>query len=667
MAASHRSLADSLRDLDRDELTRLLTERPDLASPVPEGLNALAARAASAGSARRALHSLSLPQLQTAQALAILGGAASRAQIAHALGDPAAEHLDPLLARLRLLALAWEDGEYLRLVRPLIEHLSASAGLAPALPDDPDPAAAQRRVESAPESLRPVFDALAWGPRHADGSGPLAQALLEAGILAADGERLRIPRTVHLALRGGRVQRELALHPPELETTPAAERFAGSRAAAAAEAAQRAVNLLDSLRQWPQDPPPVLRRGGLPQRDLRRLAAAQDCPIDAYAAVMQTAWAAGWVVGGELEFAPGRDPEAERLRPTQDRWAELAEHWLALAHVPSRVGTRGEDGHPRALFSDALRSRGVAERRRRALELLASADGARVDEHSLREALHWCFPLLGAEEREEETAAVLAEGAALGLVADGALTVLGRALLTGPDAAAEALAQLLPPVVDEVVVAGDLTVTVPGRPSARLAGLVDWGAVLSRGGAIALSLDARSLQAQMERGGDLDALLALLEDASRTPLPQALLVAAEDARRRHGQVRVGRVPCLITASEEVLERLLVAPEAQKLQLRRLAPTIAASTQGPPAVLAAVRAAGLSPQEVGIDGAPAAVRRRPSPTATEVLEATPSEAADLILRAEEGCGPAGVIGRLQAEIDTGEEARERPCAGHPRAR
>lgn len=497
-------------------------------------------RAATPDSVQQALHSLSLPQLQTAQALAVLGGAAEPAQIAHALGDPAPADLDPLLERLRLLALTWDDGGRIHLVPAVIDDLAGATGLAEARPGDPDPAEAQRRVAEAPPALRPVFDALAWGPQRADGTGPLAQALREAGILVADGEQLRLPRSVHLALRGGRVHRALALDPPRVETADATERSAATRTAAAAEAALRAVDLLDSLRLWQQDPPPMLRRGGLPQRDLRRLAAAQDCPIDAYAAVMQTAWEAGWVVGGELEFAPGRDPSAERQRPTPERWVELAQHWLALPDVPSRVGLRGEDGHPRALLSDALRRPGAAARRRRILELLATTGAAPVSERSLREALHWSFPLQGADVLDEETTAVLAEGAALGLVADGALTVLGRALLEGPSAAGEALAQLVPPVVDTVVVTEDLTVTVPGRPSPRLAGLVDWGAVLSRGGTTAVRLDARSLTAQMERGGDVDAFLALLQDASGTALPQALRTAADEARRRSRQVRPGR-------------------------------------------------------------------------------------------------------------------------------
>ena len=656
MAAPYRSLADALRDLDRDQLTRLLADRSDLASPVPEGISALAARAATAGSATRALHSLTLPELQVVEALAVLGGTAPLSRIAAAVGLETPEELGEIPARLCSLALAWESADGLRLVRPLVERLAQATGLAAEQPEDTSSEQARERVASAPEALQPAFAALAWGPAHTEGGGPLAAALREAGIVVPDGDRLRIPRSVHLALRGGQVHRTLALTPPELAATPLTERFPGSRGAAAAEAAQRAVDVLDSMVRWPQDPPPVLRRGGLPQRDLRQLAAAVDAPIDAYAAVMQTAWAAGWITSSEVEFLPTRDPLTERQRPTEDRWVELAQHWLALPHVPSRVGEADDDGQPRALFSDALRRRGAAGRRRRALELLASVEGQQVEPRALHSALHWYFPLVSAEIVSQEVTALLHEGEALGVVADGALTRLGLALLSSPEEARTVLAGLLPPVVDEVMVAGDLTVTVPGRPSPRLAVLADWGAALSHGAALSVRIDARTLGAQIERGGDVDAFLELLEDASRTPLPQTLRAVADDARRRHGPLQVGRAACVMSADEEVLERLLAHPASQSLGLRRLAPTVAASTQGPQAVLAAARAAGLSPQEFALDGAlPPRRRTRPVPPA-ETLDVSPSDAADLILRAESGAGASSVVGRLQDSIDAGEELR-----------
>src|SRR5699024_7030387 len=64
-----RSLAASLRRFGVDRLEALLVARPDLASPLPRGIGPLAARAAGATSARRALEALTLPELHLVEAL----------------------------------------------------------------------------------------------------------------------------------------------------------------------------------------------------------------------------------------------------------------------------------------------------------------------------------------------------------------------------------------------------------------------------------------------------------------------------------------------------------------------------------------------------------------------------------------------------------------------
>src|SRR5690625_4869107 len=135
----------------------------------------------------------------------------------------------------------------------------------PAETDDPDPERAQHLIDAAlaaRPSLFEVFETLAWGPADVQGAGRLAQDLEQAGIVrAGDDGTLRIPRSVHLALRGGRVRRSHAAQRPAPEGPPLTERIRGARAAQAVERAFEALRLLGTVRSFDEDPPGVLRRG----------------------------------------------------------------------------------------------------------------------------------------------------------------------------------------------------------------------------------------------------------------------------------------------------------------------------------------------------------------------------------------------------------------------
>ena len=288
MTAVIRSLADSLRRFGDDRLEALLVARPDLASPLPRGIGPLAARAGGSTSARRALDSLTLPELHLVEALAVLEDGSSPAALAAAVSsDPAT--IAPSLERLITLAIVWGEDE-LHLLRPLRDGLRAPAGLAAATAADPDAEEAARRVEAARDRLGPALDALAWGPSAVTGSGKLAAALRQAGIVEPDGESLHIPRSVHLAMRDGRVRRSHTAQRPVPEGPEITERIPGSRTAQAVERAFEALRLLGTVRGFDEDPPGVLKRGGLPQRDLRRLAERAGAPLLDHATVLQSAW-----------------------------------------------------------------------------------------------------------------------------------------------------------------------------------------------------------------------------------------------------------------------------------------------------------------------------------------------------------------------------------------
>lgn len=610
MTAEIRSLADSLRRFGDARLEALLRARPDLASPVPAGLGALAARAGGSGSARRALQALRRPELHLVEALAVLPDGASPAEAATALGTDAAGLL-PSLERAETLALVWGEDE-LHLLRPLREGLRAPAGLAPVLASDPSAEEAAGLAARAREELGSIVDALAWGPARVEGSGELAQQVERLGIARRqkDGSAL-IPRSVHLALRGGRVRREHQPYAPEAEGDPVLERIPGARAAQAVEAAFEAVRVLDALRDLDEDPPSVLQKGGLPQRDLRRLAGRAQVEVPTMATVMQTAWQAGLLGHDGHEWHLTRDWDVHRERDAEERWAEIALAWANGHHLAVVVGTPDQNGTSRTLMSDLTRRDGVRTRRGAVLRTLLQAPGVQPSLASLLDCLAWAFPLVPGAVLREEIAAALQEGEVLGLVVDGSLSPLGVELVaaleedvTRADARlVAALREHAPPPVQDVLIDADGTCVIPGRPAASLLPLLSWGEVVSRGAGVTLRLTADSLRESLGAGRDPQQLLAILHGASRTPVPQPIEVLIADAQRRHGRVEIARVSTVLTADAEVLDALQSSPQAEALSLQRIAPTVAVTRVDAGFALQTARRAGLAPVAVGADGQP----------------------------------------------------------------
>ncbi|KWX02911.1 Uncharacterized protein LI90_3960 [Carbonactinospora thermoautotrophica] len=647
--AEPRSLADELRARSDRELAALLAARPDLLTPVPSDVTALAARATTQASAQRALERLDTFTLQVVDVLAYLPEPASLDDVLGLIGP--AEAVRAAVDRLRELALAWGTDDGLRLVRAVRDWAGPSlADTGPpaatllgqlaadrlrelledlGLPPQPDRVSAvaaladrfrDRRwlaelLADAPAPAREVLDRLAQGPatgRLENAYRPVRVAtvrtpvdwLLARGLLVpVDPDTVALPREVAVHLRGGRLHREVSPEPPELPTREHDPGIVDRTAAGAAFSAVRKVE--DLLDLWGEDGPPVLRSGGLGVRELRRAAAALDVAEPVAALLVETAYAAGLVAeSSEVDpvWLPTPAYDTWRGWPTARRWLALAEAWLDTTRLAGLVGSRqdtagGRDKLVAALGPDLERVL-APELRRGVLEALAGLPpGVATDEAAIVAWLAWRRPLRGARLRERVTAWTLREAEALGVTGRTALASYVRPLLAGDsDAAAAALEPLLPEPLDHVLLQADLTAIAPGPLTRELARELALAAdIESTGGATVYRFTESSVRRALDAGRTAADLHDLLARHSRTPVPQPLAYLVDDVARRHGRIRVGTASAYVRCDDAtVLDELLADRRSAQLRLRRLAPTVLAAQAPVDVVLERLRTMGYAP-------------------------------------------------------------------------
>jgi len=627
-----------LRERSDDELVALLRSRPDLASPSPATLSSLAVRATSRSSLERALAAVDASVLQVLEAVVALSepGPVTAADLPAALGatDDAGVALVERALRLAIVgALVYpatdDDPTAPLLPSPGLAEILGPypAGLAPldagirrGTPPEPlDLDDVPALLESAPNGAKPVLDALLWGPpvglapsNNTAAAAAVDWLLRRHLLLQGDSRHVVMPRTVALALRGGRTHPAPAFPPPVPADVP--RRTHALVAAESAAAGERIVLLVARLvRLWEQAPPGVLRGGGLGVRELRRVAGALETDEAEAAFVIELAGASAFVADdGEdsPSFVPTVAVDEWAVRDVPDRWATLARTWLATLRTPWLVGGRDERGGVRAALDPELQRTWAPRLRRSVLDVLAETPpGTALDASHVVAVLRWRTPR--SVPPPAAVKAVLIEAGRLGIIGADALSDAGRALLlesaplVGADAAdpADALAAALPPAVDEILLQGDLTGVVPGRPSPELEDLIDRAAqVESRGGALTVRFTPESVRRALDAGITADGLLAELATHTRTGVPQPLEYLVRDAARRHGRLRVGSAAGYLRADDpSLLAGLVEDPRLASLGLVRLAPTVLASQAPVRELMDVLRAHGLAPVAEGPDG------------------------------------------------------------------
>src|SRR5699024_4282864 len=125
------------------------------------------------------------------------------------------------------------------------------------------------------------------------------------------------------------------------------------------------------------------------------------------------------------ELRPNGDFERWRQQPAAERAGDLVRAWWPLRFPPTRA--RDEDG--KALPALTERDAAYSPAAPQIAVLLSVLDGAATGLEPVLEHLRWSRPM--DQFSEDDVRHTWDEAALLGVIRDGRLTGLGRALLTG--------------------------------------------------------------------------------------------------------------------------------------------------------------------------------------------------------------------------------------------
>lgn len=735
-----------LRTLEEDRLARVLINRPDaIAAPWPRRLDTLAQRLGNGFAVMEALRGLPLPSLELAEACLVVPSPTA-ATLAGFL-DVDVEEITPWLDHLYDHALAWPGGDgVIRLAEAVARWWAAPLGLGEGLDhylnswtisNDTLRALArnlglpphgnkrrtiarvsevladhermQALLRNSPAGTGQLLDGFAWdGPvREVDGGlfvtlGTPERWAADHGLLYRPRWNLaEMPREVALCLRGPDYHPPFNPHPPEVAAIPIdPEEVDHLMTLAAPHVVERCAALLDNTAKTPL---PLLKTGGVGVREVRRVAKETGCDEDETRLLLEVCAVARLLAWDEQSggMVPTDRFDRWRIDEGSARLRLLLSAWWRM----ERSSLRKVDGKYGTVLGDEQSGLSVARVRRAVLSGLAHLPSgtAFADRGSLVRNVHWHSPLLDQALLAECAPAVLDEARLLGLLANDSLTDLGRALAglaaqagdENDDAVplvehdpvlVEASTRALASVRRSALFGPDLTAVVTGPPSAELAALLDRVAEReSRGAASVWRFTTESVRGALDEGYDADELLAELSGVGTVPQPLEYLV--HDVARRHGEVMVTTVGCVVQASDPaLLAEIAGHRRLTRLGLRLLAPTVLISSAPADRTLAALREHGYSPVPVADTGEIAIRRTRveepqngklillpggqvaeladlgaPGDAAHVIAEPSPDphEHARRLVDAKESRDPGGrtwaVIGRMATRLPTAQQS------------
>ena len=403
-------------------------------------------------------------------------------------------------------------------------------------------------------------------------------------------------------------------------------------AQAALHAREALSQVRDLLDDWSVHPPAILRSGGLSLRDFAAARSRLHSDWQRTSLTIEVAHAARLAAADHEDpphWVPTDQYDAWLSLHTAEQWTDLVTAWLALPRLASIA-----DQKTQVLSSDRDR-RAIPILRRHVLELLAAAaPGAPMTAENILSVLDDRQPRRAGELRRLTVEATLREAAELGVLGAGALATAARLLLdlpAGPPTERRAHEQLvhaalreaLPDDVDHVLIQADLTIVAPGPLVSHVARTLRLVAdVESRGHATVYRISENSIRRALDAGWDAASIHALLDDISRTPIPQPLAYLIDDVARKHGAVRTGNALGYVRSDNaDTLTALVGDRRLRALGLSRIADTVLVSQAPASEVIEALRNAGYAPAAESPDGQ--VLIRRPDDRRTRAPRPAPS--------------------------------------------
>ncbi len=277
---------------------------------------------------------------------------------------------------------------------------------------------------------------------------------------------------------------------------------------ASEHAFQTTTSIAELLTSLTHESARELARGGVALPDSKRLAGAMGLELDRVPEILDIAARAGLIAMDSGRWLPTDTSGRWLVDTSGERWALLAHAWLE--RLPADIRT-------------ILRERAHATWGDRLIEYVT-----------------WLFPA-GGDWMAERIRVYTRDAELLGITADHVPSTPGTALLTrGETEAAEAMAQLFPPEVDQLYLQHDLTAVAPGPLAppvdARLRTMAD---VEGRALASTYRISAGSLSRAMAAGQTEESIREFLGGIALAGIPQPLDYLLSEASTRFGLVRVG--------------------------------------------------------------------------------------------------------------------------------
>jgi hypothetical protein len=299
--------------------------------------------------------------------------------------------------------------------------------------------------------------------------------------------------------------------------------------------------VVELVAETQHEPSRELAKGGLSLPDVKRLAIAANVEAEEVTALHGLAVRAGLLTLEGGQWMASADVSSWMLLSTSAMWGRLADAWLA--DLPRDI---------RDLLAGHTSDRWDAE-----FESLVS----------------WLYPG-GGEWMRDRVAVRIREAELLGIIAGAAPSTAGTLLLdTGADAAADAMARLLPREVEQVYLQHDLSIVSPGPLAPRIdARLRTMATVESHALASSYRVSLASVNRALSLGETAESITEFLGEISLTGIPQPLAYLVADASARYGLLRVGTtngVTSYVRSSDDnLLGALLVDQALSALALSR---------------------------------------------------------------------------------------------------